>query len=56
MLLQRLADQVSTAIKPISWQALDEPKKTPVAKAKEPDKPRIPLASPIRTDLEVFRF
>ncbi|MDA3135903.1 hypothetical protein HG619_04535 [Pseudomonas syringae] len=27
MLLQRLADQVSTAIKPISWQALEEPKK-----------------------------
>ncbi|WP_024644773.1 PqiC family protein [Pseudomonas syringae] len=56
MLLQRLVDQVSTAIKPIAWQPLDEPKKVPVAKAKEPDKPRMPLASPIRTDLEVFRF
>jgi hypothetical protein len=23
---------------------------------KEPEKPKIPLATPIRTDLEVFRF
>ncbi|ORC58463.1 hypothetical protein BZK31_14910 [Pseudomonas floridensis] len=56
MLLQRLAEQVSTAIKPISWQPIEEPKKAPVARAKEADKPRIPMASPIRTDLEVFRF
>ncbi|GFM76373.1 hypothetical protein PSCICM_21920 [Pseudomonas cichorii] len=56
LLLQRLADQVSMAVKPIAWQVVDEPKKAPVAKAKEPDKPKIPMASPIRTDLEVFRF
>lgn len=56
LLLQRLADQVSSAVKPIAWQRVDEPKKAPVARAKEPEKPRIPMASPIRTDLEVFRF
>ncbi|MBX8608149.1 PqiC family protein [Pseudomonas capsici] len=56
LLLQRLADQVSMAVKPIAWQVVDEPKKAPVVKAKEPDKPKIPMASPIRTDLEVFRF
>ena len=56
ILLQRLADQVSSAVKPIAWQPVEEPKKQPVARAKEPEKPKIPLASPIRTDLEVFRF
>lgn len=58
ILLQRLADQVSTAIKPISWAPVEEPKKsTPVVRTKpQPEKPRIPMASPIRTDLEVFRF
>ncbi|BAP43047.1 ABC-type transport auxiliary lipoprotein family protein [Pseudomonas sp. 21LCFQ02] len=58
ILLQRLADQVSTAIKPISWAPVEEPKKTaPVVRAKpQPEKPKIPMASPIRTDLEVFRF
>lgn len=55
VLLQRLADQLSSAVKPISWQP-EEPKKAPVARAKEPEKPKIPMASPIRTDLEVFRF
>jgi len=56
ILLQRLADQVSAAVKPIAWQPVEEPKKPPVAKAKEPEKPKMPIASPIRTDLEVFRF
>ncbi|WNW13104.1 ABC-type transport auxiliary lipoprotein family protein [Pseudomonas sp. DTU_2021_1001937_2_SI_NGA_ILE_001] len=57
ILLQRLAEQVSTAIKPISWQ-VDEPKKAaPVVRNnKQAEKPKIPMASPIRTDLEVFRF
>jgi uncharacterized lipoprotein YmbA len=55
VLLQRLADQLSAAVKPISWQPAEEPKK-PVSRAKQPEKPRIPIASPIRTDLEVFRF
>lgn len=58
ILLQRLADQVSTAIKPIAWQPAEEPKKAnPVVRAKpQADKPKIPMAAPIRTDLEVFRF
>ncbi len=56
LLLQRLADQLSTAVKPVSWQPLAEPRKAPVARSKTQDKPKIPMASPIRTDLEVFRF
>lgn len=58
ILLQRLAEQVSTAIKPISWAPLEEPKKAPPVVRSKPqqDKPKIPMASPIRTDLEVFRF
>ncbi|MBD8492844.1 membrane integrity-associated transporter subunit PqiC [Pseudomonas syringae] len=57
LLLQRLADQISTAIKPVSWQ-VEEPKKSaPIVRAKpQADKPKIPMAAPIRTDLEVFRF
>ncbi|WP_426117639.1 PqiC family protein [Pseudomonas sp. DSP3-2-2] len=56
VLLQRLADQLSSAVKPISWQPVEQPKKAPVARAKEPEKPKMPMALPIRTDLEVFRF
>lgn len=59
-LLQRLAEQLSVALKPLANQpALVEeaPKKAaPVQVRKEPEKSKIPLASPIRTDLEVFRF
>jgi uncharacterized lipoprotein YmbA len=61
VLLQRLADQLSVAVKPLANQPADEPKKQPSAQAhtnKEQDqgRPKIPLASPIRTDMEVFRF
>lgn len=56
LLLQRLADQLSTAVKPVSWQPLPEARKAPATRSKEQDKPKIPMASPIRTDLEVFRF
>lgn len=59
VLLQRLAEQLSVALKPLANQpALVEEKKAaakPVAKD-EPDKPKMPIASPIRTDMEVFRF
>ena len=61
-LLQRLAEQLSTALKPLANQpAIVEeapPKKpaAPVQVRKEPEKPKIPMASPIRTDLEVFRL
>jgi len=59
-LLQRLAEQLSVALKPLANQApLVENRKaaapTP-AKQAEPEKPKIPMASPIRTDMEVFRF
>jgi uncharacterized lipoprotein YmbA len=60
LLLQRLADQLSAAVKPVANQPLvaEEPKKSgPRVKTRtDQDKPRIPMASPIRTDLEVFRF
>ncbi|PWB33024.1 hypothetical protein DCO48_11560 [Pseudomonas sp. SDI] len=59
-LLQRLAEQLSVALKPLANQPAiveEAPKKAaPVQVRKEPEKPKIPLASPIRTDMEVFRF
>ena len=61
LLLQRLADQLSVAVKPLANQPAiaEEPKKAAPAQvrnAKEEDKPKMPIASPIRTDMEVFRF
>lgn len=59
-LLQKLAEQLSIALKPLANQppiVEEAPKKAaPVQVRKEPEKPKIPLATPIRTDLEVFRF
>ena len=59
-LLQKLAEQLSIALKPLANQPAvveEQPKKAaPVQVRKEPEKPKIPLATPIRTDLEVFRF
>jgi len=59
LLLQRLADQLSVAVRPVASQPLvaEEPRKVAPAKTRtDQDKPKIPMASPIRTDLEVFRF
>lgn len=62
ILLQRLAEQLSVALKPLANQppVADVPRKTaqkPAARADEAEKqPKIPMASPIRTDMEVFRF
>lgn len=62
VLLQRLADQLSVAVKPLANQppvVAEEPKKVQpvqVRNNKEEDKPKMPMASPIRTDMEVFRF
>ncbi|SDV06448.1 PqiC family protein [Pseudomonas mucidolens] len=60
VLLQRLAEQLSVALKPLANQSaiVEAPRKQPKAPAKPaaPEKPKIPMASPIRTDLEVFRF
>ncbi|RON10633.1 hypothetical protein BK659_03735 [Pseudomonas brassicacearum] len=60
ILLQRLAEQLSAALKPLANQppVVDVPHKPapkPVAPA-GPEKPKMPMASPIRTDMEVFRF
>ncbi len=59
-LLQRLAEQMSVALKPLANQApLVENRKAPApapVKQASPEKPKIPMASPIRTDMEVFRF
>ncbi|MBF8778939.1 PqiC family protein [Pseudomonas fulva] len=60
-LLQKLAEQLSTALKPLANQPaiVEEPVKKPAAPAqvrKEPEKPKIPMATPIRTDMEIYRF
>ncbi|MNG30184.1 hypothetical protein D3C84_1157520 [compost metagenome] len=60
-LLQKLAEQLSTAVKPLANQPAiaEEPAKKPAAPAqvkKGPEKSKIPMAAPIRTDMEVFRF
>jgi len=62
ILLQRLAEQLSVALKPLANQppvaeAPRKPAPKPAAPAAEAEKqPKIPMASPIRTDMEVFRF
>ena len=58
-LLQQLSEQLAVALKPLANQPpVVEPRK-PSTKAEtrqDADKPKIPMASPIRTDMEVFRF
>ncbi|KTC38438.1 hypothetical protein AO269_07135 [Pseudomonas putida] len=58
VLLQRLAAQLTAALKPLANQPalVEERKPAPAQVRREEDKPQIPLATPIRTDLEVFRF
>lgn len=61
VLLQRLAEQLSTALKPLEKPAAvaDSPRRASTQARKDadtPEKPKIPLATPIRTDMEVFRF
>ncbi|MBT8765575.1 PqiC family protein [Metapseudomonas boanensis] len=61
-LLQQLAEQLAAAVKPLEGQAAaaEEPARKPApaapAKAKPPQQPKIPMAAPVRTDVEVFRF
>lgn len=60
-LLQKLAEQLSTALKPLANQpaVAEVPAKKPSAPAqvkKDPEKSRIPMAAPIRTDMEIYRF
>ncbi|MCS4248166.1 putative lipoprotein YmbA [Pseudomonas sp. BIGb0164] len=60
VLLQHLAQQLSVALKPLANQPpiAEAPRKQAPAPAKpaEPQKPKMPMATPIRTDMEVFRF
>ena len=57
-LLQQLSKQLAVALAPLANQPplveLHKPEAKPAPKQTE--KPRIPMASPIRTDMEVFRF
>lgn len=61
-LLQKLAEQLSVVVKPLANQPAlvqEAPAKKPSAPVqvrKDPEKSKIPMASPIRTDMEVFRF
>ncbi len=57
VLLQRLAEQLSVAVKPLANQPAlaQEPRKAAVVPTRD-DKPRMPLATPIRTDMEIYRF
>ncbi|WP_313741084.1 ABC-type transport auxiliary lipoprotein family protein [Pseudomonas sp.] len=58
-LLQKLAEQLSTALKPLANQPalVEAPVKKPAAQVKRgPEKSRIPMASPVRNDMEVYRF
>jgi uncharacterized lipoprotein YmbA len=61
VLLQHLAQQLSVALKPLANQPpiAEAPRKQSApaqAKPAEPQKPKMPMATPIRTDMEVFRF
>ena len=58
-LLQQLSEQLAVALKPLANQPpLVEMRKpeTKAAPKQSAEKPRIPMAAPIRTDMEVFRF
>ncbi|MBA1202881.1 hypothetical protein G7009_14150 [Pseudomonas capeferrum] len=60
-LLQKLAEQLSAAVKLLANQPAvveETPKKpaAPVQVRKEPEKSKIPMAAPIRTEMEVYRF
>ncbi|KTC33457.1 hypothetical protein AO260_27295 [Pseudomonas sp. ABAC21] len=60
VLLQQLAQQLSVALKPLANQppiAEATRRQAPAqAKPAAPEKPKMPMATPIRTDMEVFRF
>ena len=58
LLLQRLAEQLTVALRPLANQpALADEKKASKEMPKEAaEKPKMPLAAPIRTEMEVFRF
>ena len=56
-LLQRLAQQLTAAVRPLANQPAlaQEPRKAAPPAARE-ERSNIPLATPIRTDMEIYRF
>jgi len=61
LLLQRLAEQLTVAVKPLANQPAiaDETRKGSAAQVRKDDggdKPKMPMAAPIRTEMEIFRF
>jgi len=59
VVLRRLAEQLASAIKPMSEQPIAEETRKPAAvptPAKTPEPPQIPKAAPVRQQTEVFRF
>ncbi len=63
LVLQRLAEQMASTVQPLLKQeppVAETPKKPapkrPTSSVRQPEQPRIPMASPVRTDVEVFRF
>ncbi|MCY1275433.1 ABC-type transport auxiliary lipoprotein component [compost metagenome] len=64
VVLQRLAEQLAVTLQPLLKEpppiAAEVPRKTVPSpapeKAREPSEPKIPMAAPVRTDVEVFRF
>jgi uncharacterized lipoprotein YmbA len=59
VILRRLAEQLASAIKPLSEQPIAEETRKPAATpapAKTPEPPQIPKAAPVRQQTEVFRF
>ncbi len=59
VILQRLAEQLAVAIKPLAEQPIAEESRKPAAAptpAKTPEPPQIPKAAPVRQQTEVFRF
>lgn len=62
VLLQRLAEQLAGNVQPLLKEpapVAEVPRKPAASapeRAKEPNEPKIPMAAPVRTDVEVFRF
>ncbi|WPO99547.1 PqiC family protein [Pseudomonas sp. HR96] len=57
LLLQRLAEQLSVALKPLANQpALADEKKAPKVPKEAMERPKMPIAAPVRTEMEIFRF
>jgi hypothetical protein len=60
LVMQQLVEELALAVEEqgnVAPAVAEEPrKKAPVAPARKPEGPKIPVAEPIRIDAEVFRF